>query len=137
MSGLKRSLLWLMGVFYIVAGTMHFVSPDTYMPMIPPYLPWHRELIFVSGVAEVLCGVGVLWAPTRRLAAWATIALLVAVFPANVHIAWNNVPLFGRSEGAGIWNWVRLPFQAVLILWAYWYARPEEALQAKRRDHVA
>ncbi len=126
MSRTKAVLLWVMGAFYIVAGTMHFVSPETYLPMMPPYLPWHRELVFLSGVAEVLCGVGVLFPPTRRIAAWGTIALLIAVFPANVHIAWNNVPLFGRSEGAGIWNWVRLPFQAVLIAWAYWYTRDDQ-----------
>lgn len=125
MSRTKYALLWGMGIFYVVAGTLHFVSPETYLPMMPPYLPWHRELIFLSGVAEVLCGIGVLWPPTRRIAAWATIALLIAILPANIHIAWNNVPLFGSTEGAGIWNWVRLPFQFVLMAWAYWYTQPD------------
>ncbi len=127
MSWTKTVLLWLMGAFYIVAGLMHFANPEFYLPMMPPYLPYHRELIFWSGVAEVLCGIGVLIPATRRAAAWATIALLIAVFPANIHIAINNVPLGGRSEGLGIWNWVRLPFQGVLILWAWWYTRPDSA----------
>ena len=118
---LKLGLLWLMGVFYIFAGIMHFRIPDAYMPMMPPYLPAHLLLIYLSGVAELVCGVGVLIPRTRALAAWATILLLIAIFPANVHIAMHNVPLFGATQGAGILNWVRLPLQGVLIAWAWWY----------------
>jgi uncharacterized membrane protein len=120
---LKRVLLVAMGAFYVFAGVAHFRRPDYYLPMMPPYLPWHEQLIFLSGVAEVLCGLGVLFPPTRKLAAWGTIALLVAVFPANVHVAVNDVPLFGATEGAGALNWVRLPLQLVLIAWAWWYTR--------------
>ena len=123
MSTIKQVLRWVMGAFYVVAGVMHFAAPDAYLPMMPLYLPAHAVLVFWSGVAEVLCGVGVLVSGTRVAAAWGTIALLIAIFPANVHIALHNVPLFGASEGAGIWNWVRLPFQGVLIAWAYWYTR--------------
>jgi uncharacterized membrane protein len=71
----------------------------------------------------------VLFPPTRKLAAWGTIALLVAVFPANVHIALNDIPLFGATQGAGALNWVRLPLQAVLIAWAWWYTRDAEPRQ--------
>ena len=121
MGRLKRVLLWVMGVFYILAGINHFRAPGFYMPMMPPYLPWHSGLVFLSGVAEVMVGIGVLIPRMRQLAAWGTIALLIAIFPANVHIAMHNVPLAGASEGAGAWNWVRLPFQGVLIAWAWWY----------------
>jgi uncharacterized membrane protein len=121
----KWGLLWVMGIFYIFAGINHFRNPGFYMPMMPPYLPWHGELVFLSGVAEVLVGIGVLISSLRRLAAWGTIALLIAILPANVHIALHNVPLAGAHEGAGVWNWVRLPFQGVLIAWAWWYTRPE------------
>ena len=117
----KQILLWIMAAFYVFAGVMHFVRPDVYMPMMPPYLPWHRGLILLSGAAEVLLGIAVLNARLRPLAAWGIILLLIAVFPANIHIALNNVPLFGNPVGAGIWNWVRLPLQAVLALWAWWY----------------
>jgi uncharacterized membrane protein len=123
MSLLKRVLCWVMGLFYVWAGVAHFLRPDYYLPMMPPYLPWHAELVFLSGVAEVLCGVGVLIPATRRYAAWATIALLVAVFPANIHVAVNDVPVFGATEGAGPVGYVRLPFQLVLIAWAWWYTR--------------
>ncbi|HSP97030.1 MAG TPA: DoxX family protein [Candidatus Dormibacteraeota bacterium] len=122
MSQTKRILLWIMAAFYVVAGLMHFVRPDVYVPMMPPYLPWHRGLILLSGAAEVLLGIAVLNARLRPWAAWGIILLLIAVFPANIHIALNNVPLFGNPVGAGIWNWVRLPLQAVLALWAWWYA---------------
>jgi uncharacterized membrane protein len=89
--------------------------------MMPPWLPAHRELIFLSGLAEVVLGVAVLVPRLRRMAAWGIIALLIAIFPANLHIALHDVPLFGAAQGAGIWNWVRLPFQAVLIAWAWSY----------------
>jgi uncharacterized membrane protein len=124
---IKRVLLWLMGIFYAVGGINHFANPDFYMPMMPPYLPLHLELIYLSGVAEVVLGVAVLIPSVRSLAAWGIILLLIAVFPANLHIALHNVPLGARTEGLGVWNWVRLPLQAVLIAWAWWYTRPERS----------
>ncbi len=122
MSATKRALLWLMAGFYILAGVLHFSATDAYLPLMPPWLPAHRALILLSGAAEVLLGVLVLLPGTRRVAAWGIVLLLVAVFPANLHVAVHDVPLFGATEGLGIWNWVRLPFQLVLILWAWWYA---------------
>jgi uncharacterized membrane protein len=123
MSTTRRVLLWLMGVLYILAGINHFREPGFYLPMMPPYLPWHPALVFLSGVAEVVVGVGVLIPTMRRLSAWGAMALLIAVFPANLHIALNNVPIGGAAEGAGMWNWLRLPLQGVLIVWAWWYTR--------------
>jgi uncharacterized membrane protein len=117
----KRALLYFMAAFYVFAGVMHFARPDAYLPMMPPYLPWHGGLVFLSGVAEVALGIAVLVPTLRPIAAWGIILLLIAVFPANIHIALNNVALFGNLEGAGIWNWVRLPMQGVLALWAWWY----------------
>ena len=122
MSRTKHALLWLMSAFYVLGGVYHLVNPGFYLPMMPPYLPWHRELVFVSGVAELVLGVAVLIPGLRRAAVLGIIALLIAVFPANLHIAMNDVPLAGATEGAGVWNWVRLPFQAVFIAWAWWYA---------------
>src|SRR5262249_60888187 len=74
----------------------------------------------LSGVAEVVLGLAVLVPQIRRLAAWGIILLLIAIFPANLHIAMHDVPLFGATQGAGVWNWIRLPFQGVLIAWAWW-----------------
>jgi uncharacterized membrane protein len=123
MSRTKRILLYVMALFYVTAGVMHFTRPEFYVAIMPPYLPWHLELVYLSGVAEILCGVGLLIPQTRVLAAWATIALLVAIFPANIHVALNDVPMAGSTEGAGIWNWVRLPFQFLFMAWAWWYTR--------------
>jgi uncharacterized membrane protein len=116
-----------MGAFYVLAGANHFRDPAFYQPMMPPYLPAHDLLIQLSGVAEIVLGVAVLIPSLQRLAAWGIIALLIAVFPANLHVALHDIPVGGASEGLGIWNWVRLPIQAVLIAWAWWYTRPDQA----------
>ena len=132
MSRTKQVLLWIQVAFYVFAGIQHFRVPHFYVAMMPPYLPWHEALVFWSGVAEVLCGLGLALPQTRKLAAWGTIALLVAVFPANLHVAAANVPLFGAQEGAGALNYARLPLQAVLIGWAWIYTRKrnDEAVAA-------
>lgn len=124
MSRTKTVLLWVMSLFYVLGGLNHLADPAFYLPMMPPYLPAHLPLIYLSGMAEVVLGIAVLIPRTRSLAAWGIIALLIAVFPANIHIAVHDVPLMGGTEGAGVWNWVRLPLQAVLIAWAWWYTDP-------------
>jgi len=125
------------GIFYVGGGINHFANTDFYMPMMPPYLPWHLALICLSGAAEIVLGVAVFVPSLRRLAAWGIILLLIAVFPANLHIALHNVPLGGRAQGLGIWNWVRLPFQAVLIAWASWYTREERSATTRTRAFAA
>jgi uncharacterized membrane protein len=132
---LKTVLLYLMAAFYVYAGIMHFLNPDFYLRIMPPYLPWHLELVYLSGVAEIVLGAAVLVPRLRRLAAWGIIALLIAVFPANIHQAVNNVPMGDAEVGLGIWNWVRLPFQAVFIAWAWWYTRPDAAARIEE-SHV-
>jgi uncharacterized membrane protein len=124
----KRVGWWLLGALLLFAGWNHFRDPDFYVPMMPPFLPAHRELVELSGVAEFALGlVALVLAPLmpriRRWTAWGVIALLIAVFPANLHVAFANVPIGGAEEGLGVWNWVRLPFQAVGIAWAWVYTR--------------
>lgn len=111
----KTVLLVLMAALYIGAGVMHFVNPTFYLAMMPPQLPRPAALIAISGVAEIVLGVALLVPATRVYAAWGIIALLIAVFPANIYAAVADIP--GRG-GYG-----RLPFQAVLIAWAWWYTR--------------
>lgn len=119
----KRALLFVMSAFYVLAGVNHFRDPGFYLPMMPGYLPWHAELVALSGAAEIGLGLALLVPRWRRLAAFGVMALLVAVFPANLHVALRDVPIGGRTEGLGIWNWVRLPLQIPLLAWAWWYAR--------------
>lgn len=109
----------------IAAGVNHFVTPEPYVAMMPAALPWPWGLVYISGVFEALGGAGLLVPSTRRLAAWGLVALFVAVFPANVNMAVNQLPLGSTSLPA--WAlWARLPLQGVLIAWAWWYTRPEE-----------
>ena len=99
----------VMGTLYVVAGVGHFVATRVYMGIMPDYLPAHRELVLLSGVAEVAGGLGVLVPATRRAAAWGIVALLVAVMPANVldgapfgALAWNSgVGALGAAAVAG------------------------------------
>ncbi len=88
--------------------------------MMPPYLPWPGPLVAISGVAEIAGGSGLLVPRTRVLAGWGLIALLVAVFPANLHIALHGWP--GVNLPAWV-LWARLPLQIVMVAWVYWAAR--------------
>jgi uncharacterized membrane protein len=112
------ALRWLLAIVMVVAGTNHFISPATYVAMMPAALPWHLALVYASGVAEIAGGLGLLVPRTRRAAAWGLIALLVAVFPANVNMAVNELPL-GTSAVPTWALWARLPLQLVFIAWAY------------------
>jgi uncharacterized membrane protein len=119
--GVTRTLFrWLLAAFFIAAGINHFRMPAVYISMIPPWLPWPAALNAVSGVAEVLGGIGVLLPGLRCAAGWGLIALLVAVFPANLHGAlMGHMPGFSYSAQT---LWLRLPFQGVLIAWVAWVA---------------
>lgn len=111
---------WALGLFFVAAGAAHFAVPEVYERIVPPYLPSPRRLVYLSGAAEVALGLLVLVPRTAPLAAWGLIALLVAVFPANVHMAAHpdNFPHFPPAA-----LWARLPVQAALIAWAYRYTR--------------
>jgi uncharacterized membrane protein len=105
----------LLSVSFIALGTLHFLRPEIYEQMMPDVLPAHRELVLASGAAEIIGGAGVVFAPTRRGAGWWLIATLVAIFPANVHMALHpdRYPAF-----PAIALWARLPLQGLLIWWA-------------------
>ena len=120
MSRLRAVFRWLLAVFFIAAGVNHFRRPDIYLGMMPPWLPWSEAMNAISGGAEVLGGVGMLLSRVRRLAGWGLIILLVAVFPANLHVA-----LDGRMPGfdfSPLTLWLRLPFQPVFIAGVWWAA---------------
>ena len=125
MARFKRATRYLCGAFYVVAGLNHFFSADFYRAMMPPYLPWPIALVYVSGVAEAMLGALLFFRGSSRLAAWGLIALLVAVFPANVHMALHP-ELFPSLSTTVLW--LRLPLQGVLIAWAFWYTRADRSL---------
>ena len=125
---LKTVTRWMLAAVLLTAGVMHFANPWFFVQIMPPYLPWHWELVYLSGVIEIALGVLLLVPATQRLAAWGAIALFIAVFPANLHMAMANVqfdppPTMGQPSQTAAW--MRLPLQLVLIAWAWWYTRPE------------
>lgn len=115
---------WLLALFFIAAGGNHFVNPEFYGPMLPDWLPWPGAMLAISGVAEIVGGIGVLVPSVRRAAGWGLIALLVAVFPGNIHAA-----IHGHPEVSATVLWWRLPFQALFIAWVWWAClrRPGES----------
>jgi uncharacterized membrane protein len=118
---MKLVMRCLLGIVFIAVGVKHFVDPNFFVRIMPPYLPWHLECVYISGVFEVALGVLVMIPRYTRAAAWGLIALLIAVFPANLHMALNT-DQFPDFPAAGLW--ARLPLQAVLIAWAYWFTKP-------------
>ncbi len=117
MSKLKIVLKYLLVIFFVGGGINHFVNPDFYIRIMPPYLPWHRELVLLSGVFEVVLGLMVLIPRYLRLAGWGLIALLIAVSPANIHMAVNS-HLY--PEIPTVFHFIRLPLQLVFIAWVWW-----------------
>jgi len=90
--------------------------------IVPPYIPWHLLMVRVSGFFEIVGGFGLLVPRTRRPAAWGLVALLVAVFPANIYMATNPIEA-GAASIAPILRWARLPLQVLLIWWLLWCTR--------------
>lgn len=119
MHGTKTISKFILAIFMVGAGVMHFVNPDFYMKIMPPYLPLHLELVYLSGVCEILLGVLLLVPRFTRWSAWGIIALLIAVFPANIYVFQNPEVL----PAPAILHLLRLPLQGVFILWAYWHTR--------------
>lgn len=125
----KRPLLYVMATLYIVAGVLHFIVPELYVQIVPPIFPAPLALVYLSGLAEIAVGIGLLIPELRQYAAWATVALLIGIFPANIYMATHGVVIEGLPGGGDpseLVRWGRLPLQGVLILWALWYTRPIE-----------
>jgi uncharacterized membrane protein len=108
------------GIIFITAGINHFIIPNFYMEIMPPYLPYPLMLIYLSGVAEVICGILLIISKTRKIGAWLTIALLIAIFPANIQMSIDELNNAGVLFYASI---VRLPLQFLLIYWVYRFTK--------------
>jgi uncharacterized membrane protein len=122
----------VLAAFFVGAGTLHFVKPEPYESIIPPTLPYPRELIYASGVAEIAGGLGVLARRLRPWAGWWLIALLVAVFPANVYHAVSADDIPGQPFPQPL-LWLRLPVQGLLIAWVWRATSPAGALPPRSR----
>ena len=122
MSKYKELLRVILAISIIIVGITHFSSPDTYVKIVPSGLPYPLELVYISGVFEVLGGIGLLVPNVSQFSAWGLIALFIAVFPANINMAVNHIHLDNIPDSPWF-QAVRLPFQAVLIAWAWWYTK--------------
>jgi uncharacterized membrane protein len=107
-----------LAVFFIIAGTTHLILPAPYLAIMPPYVPWPAAMVTISGVAEILGGFGVCFRPTRLAAGWWLIALLAAVFPANIQALSTGMVFAGHDLPTWM-LWARLPFQPLFIVWIY------------------
>lgn len=110
--------LYLMAIMYIIAGIMHFVKPQMYMRILPGYLPGHRYLVIISGLAEIILGIALCFSETQDLAIYGIIAMLTFFLPVHFHMLFDKRASMGLPRWALIW---RIPLQFALMIWAYSY----------------
>jgi uncharacterized membrane protein len=115
----------LFGPFFVLAGILHFLIPDKYESLVPDYLPARRELVYASGVAEIVGGLGLLSRRTRRLASWLNVATLLGVSPVHVDMALHSEGWEEKVPGGRPALLARIPLQGLLIVWALAAGRPE------------
>ena len=115
---IKSFLIIISSIFYVIVGIKHFIETEYFLSIVPPYLPYHLELVYVSGLFEVLFGILILLPKYRYYGAIGLILLLIAVFPANIYLAQNEIAqeAIGATQEIAIW---RLPIQGILIWIAY------------------
>ncbi|MDB5817751.1 MAG: hypothetical protein JWQ11_1391 [Rhizobacter sp.] len=115
LAGIGFVFLW-----FAIGGIAHFALTETEMRIVPPYIPWHREVVWVSGVFELLGAAGLLWRPSRRAAGWGLFALTIAVTPAHFYMLQRpdlfDVPMWAL--------WLRLPIQVALLALIAWCSAP-------------
>ena len=116
---LKTVSRYIMSLFYVSVGINHFLNPDWFVKIVPPILlEFNYQLVYLSGVCEVMFGLLILIPKARYYAAWGLILTLAAVFPANIYLAQTNGIAMDTTAAVA---WYRLPFQTVFILLAYWH----------------
>ena len=116
---MKTFSKYLLALSLVVTGTLHILRPDFYLKIMPPYMPWPLELVYLSGAIGFLLGLLLLVPRCSRWAAWGIIALLIAVFPANLYLYQHQEIM----PGPPLLHLLRLPLQAVFILWASWHTK--------------
>jgi len=119
-SKIKTLSIIIMTLFYIMAGTNHFINPDWYVRIVPPILPFKTAIVYISGILEIILGTLLIFPKRRFIASWGLILLLVAVYPANIYVALTNGEVMDTTP---LIAWGRLPFQFVFIGLAYWHSK--------------
>ena len=118
----KLLTIYFMSISYTYVGIRHFIDPDFFLAIMPNYLTFHLEFVYISGIAEVILGLMLLSKKTRKTGAIGIIILLIFVFPANIHLVQSELSqsLLGVTKSQSIY---RLPFQGLFILIAYWHSK--------------
>ena len=124
----KTTLRNMLAFFMVFAGFLHFAIPEPFIKIVPGFLPYPAALVYISGVFEILLGLGLVFKATRWISAWGLVALFIAVYPANLNMAFNHIKLAGIPDSWWL-HGIRLPFQFVLIAWAAWCAKPSSVSQ--------
>ena len=119
---MPRIPLLIIAVFFIAGGIAHFVVTDSYIAAMPDYLGYHKEFIIISGVFEILGAIGILVPQTRLLAGYGLVALIIAVYPANINMALHPEKYTDISE---LFLYIRLPFQFLFMWFVWWAIAPE------------
>jgi uncharacterized membrane protein len=126
MQKVKLGLKVVLAAAMVAVGIAHFVAPEGFVRIVPAFLPVPLILVYVSGFCEMAGGAGLLLPRTQRAAAWGLIALYVAVFPANINMAIHHIQMNDQTPMPVAMMWLRLPFQALFIAWAFWFTRRDE-----------
>ncbi len=118
----KLTTIYIMSIAYMYVGVRHFIDPDFFLAIMPNYLTFHLEFVYLSGLAEVILGLMLLSKKTRKTGAIGLIILLILVFPANIHLVKSELSqsILGVTKNQSIY---RLPFQGLFILIAYWHSK--------------
>ena len=120
---LKTILIYIMGIGYIWVGVKHFIDTSFFIKIMPPSFPFHKESVYVSGFLEILFGIGIIIKKTRLYASWGIILLLIAVYPANIYLAFSENAQQAIGVSSFFASWVRLPIQFILIGLAYFSSK--------------
>ena len=117
----KLITIYTLSILYIIVGWKHFVNPDFFIAIMPPFIPLHKACVFITGFLEILFGTLMLFNKTRTIGAWGIIVVLILVFPANIYLYVSEIPqeLLNISKTQAL---IRMPFQIPLIMIAYWHS---------------
>lgn len=113
------------GLTFVFAGVSHFLIPDTFMKLMPPFVPFPMAMVYISGIFEILGGIGLIISKTKKAASYGLILLLLAVYPANIYVAIGNIQLGGFMSNS-YYQWIRVFLQIPLIFWVWWTAKGEK-----------
>ena len=119
----RKALFHLMVAIYALAGMYHFINPDFYLNIMPPWLPFPAAMVAISGLVEILLAIGLLYQPTRKASAWLIIAMLVAFF-LLIHVP-MSIDYYQSNNTYLMIALIRLPLQGILIYWAWLYTKAE------------